>query len=146
MKINYKKIKKYEGFFHDGTILDIIHREDNIEIALSSAEINPSVIRIPVSKFHRIRGKLCIEGVTKIEIDGAIFNNTLVKQHDEAEIFDLSIESNRVVLIIQWIDYPLKKINNKISTIVIEGENIQWENIPTLEDPFLDTYLAKSKT
>ena len=72
---------KYAAFFHDGSIIDIVHKEQNIEFSLTSAEMDEeeNEDNILLSEDDSIQGKLHLEGVKSIVLDGKTFHGTLKK-------------------------------------------------------------------
>ncbi|MBM3191652.1 MAG: hypothetical protein FJZ63_03215 [Chlamydiae bacterium] len=128
-------ISEYTDFFHDGSLIEIEHKNDKIELSMSSAEVDKTDLKEPIelSKSDRIMGKLHIEGVTSIKIGDNPLKKQLKKEYDGGQIFDFEIKNLTVTLAIQWVNYPLKPETNFFSVITIEGEKIYWENIPSLE-------------
>jgi len=55
-------IKNYTSFFHDGTILDIIHAENNVVITMESADMGKEDLKddATLTDNKRIRGNLVI--------------------------------------------------------------------------------------
>lgn len=129
-------ISEYTAFFHDGSLIDIMHKNDKIELSMSSAEIDETDLKEPIelSIDDYITGKLHIEGVKTIKIDDQLLEGPLKKEYDDGQIFDFKIIANTVRLAIQWVNYPPKPEVDFFSVITIEGRNIYWENIPDLED------------
>ena len=52
--------------------------------------------------------------------------------YDSGSILDFEILNHKVILGIEWTDYPPKPRKSDFSTIEIEAEKIWWENIPDL--------------
>ena len=129
-------ISEYTGFFHDGSLIEIEHKNDKIELSMSSAEMDETDLKEPVelSKNDRILGKLHIEGVVSVKIGDSLLEDPLTKEYDNGRIFDFEIVGNVITLAIRWVNYPPKPDVNFFSVITIEGRNIYWENIPDLED------------
>jgi hypothetical protein len=126
-------ITKYTGYFHDGALLEIDARNSYIILSLESAEINPMEIgNIKIlSKSNTLFGKLHLKNVTAIKINQELYTNTLSKSHDDGEILDLEIYPGKILLLIQWTNFPPKPKTNDVSRIEIEAEEIHWENIPS---------------
>jgi hypothetical protein len=133
-------ISKCSGYFHDGSLVNFKHVVNTIEIALISAEIIPEhkTENMPNLNKNRITGKLCIDGVKQIKINNQPFTGVLEKTYDSGSILDFEISSHRVVLGIEWTDYPPKTRKSDFSTIEIEAEKIHWDNIPDMHNPFAD--------
>ena len=74
-------ISKYAAFFHDGSIIDIQHKMDKIELSMLSAEIIPEhmIKNMPPLNKNRITGKLYLDGVKKIKINNKHFTGALKK-------------------------------------------------------------------
>lgn len=137
--------KKYTGFFHDGLLIDIEHKNDKIIFLMQSAEITQKVMsedmqlsddhkilpeNLALSKENCIVGKLHIENIKKITVDDQVYHGLLVKKYDDGEILDFQIDGCSVELSINWVDYPPKPEIDEFTTIRIEAEKISWENIP----------------
>lgn len=132
-------IKKYAGYFHDGALLDIVHLGNNIEISMLSAEMDPNDVgtKLTLATDNTIKGKLHIEGITLIKLDGSIFLNIFEKTYDDGDIYALDIFDNRVELNVRWINHPPKKYEETdIFTFEIDAKKIYWENIPNIAPPF----------
>lgn len=123
-------IKKYEAYFHDGSVenLDIIN--NNIIIIIESAELEDweNEDNIPLQpKFHSIRGKLNLIGFSNLKIDGeeAIIDE-IIKNH-KGTILDLEFHENAVLLNVEW-------HANRAVFQIIECNVIRYffENIPSL--------------
>jgi len=129
-------ISEYTDFFHDGSLIDIVHKNDKIELSMCSAEMDEADLKEPIelSKSECIAGKLHIEGIKSIKIGATPLKGFLKKEYDDGQIFDFEIIGNTVSLAIQWVNYPRKPEVDFFSVITIEGQKIYWENIPDLED------------
>ena len=130
-------ISKYTGFFHDGTVHDISHVKDKMRISMESAELLPAwnKAKIPLSKYNRMAGYLHLEDIKSIQIDEKPYTGILKKTYDSSEVYDLTILENKVILLVQWINYPPKpREETDVFTIEIEAKKIYWENIPSLFD------------
>ena len=129
-------IKKYAGYFHDGSIEMIRHSGENIDILMGSAEVSAeeNEDNIELSKDFCINGILHIEGVIQIKENNQLRFNKLRMENDAAEIFDLEIGSHCVAIDIAWYSLPPKPCIDDLSVIEIEAEKIWWENIPDLLD------------
>lgn len=128
-------ISKYTGFFHDGSILDIQHRGDKIKFSMASAEMNEEDVKddIILSKNDSVQGKLHVEGIKNITINGKPFFGILKKIYDDGKILDFEITKSSVELSITWRNYPPKSKVDEFSAVKITAEKIWWENIPNLE-------------
>jgi len=129
-------ISEYTAFFHDGSIIDIEHKNDKIELSMSSAEMDETDLKAPIvlSKDDCIVGKLHIEGIKTIKIGDEILKGLLKKEYDNGHIFDFEIKGNTITLAVQWVNYPRKAKTDFFSVITIVGQKVYWENIPDLED------------
>jgi hypothetical protein len=134
-------LSKCSGYFHDGSLVNFKHIGDNVEISMISAEIisEHKIEDIPPLNKNRITGKLCIDGVRHIKINKRPFIGVLKKTYDSGSILDFEVFGHKVVLGIEWTDYPPKPRKSDFSTIEIEAEKIHWENIPDMYNPFADT-------
>jgi hypothetical protein len=124
-------ITPYTGYFHDGSILDIEHQEDNTIFSLESAEIDPfEIMNVEIlSKSNTLFGKLHLKGIRIIQNSDEASKAVIHKIYDSGEILDLEIYPNRVFLLIQWWNFPPKPRDNDVTTIELEAEEIYWENM-----------------
>ena len=129
-------LSKYGGYFHDGSLINFKHVGNKIEILMLSAEIIPEhmIENMPPLNKNRITGKLYLEGIKKIKINNESFTGTLKKMYDSGSILDFEVLKHKVILGIEWTDYPPKPRKSDFSKIEIEAEKIRWENIPDLSD------------
>lgn len=129
-------ISHYADFFHDGSILDVRHINNNIELSMVSAEMDKDDTKdnIVLSNDDSIQGILHIEGVKNILINDIPYLGKITKKYDSGKIFDFELARNFVELSIHWINYAPKSEVNEFSVIRIEAEKIWWENIPNLEE------------
>lgn len=130
-------ISNYLPLFHDGAVFNIEYVNANVTIFMQSAQVHQEDLKdkIELSKYARIKGKLHLECIQTIFINGFRFSGTLGMVGDKGGIFDLLINKNMVELQLDWVNYPPKSAINQFSTIRIEAESIWWENIPDLSDP-----------
>lgn len=128
-------LSKYSGYFHDGSLINFKHVGNKIEISMLSAEIIPEHMKknMPPLNKNRITGKLYLGEVKKIKINKEPFTGTLKKTYDGGSILDFEVLKHKVILGIEWTDYPPKPRRSDFTTIEIEAEKIWWENIPDLE-------------
>ena len=131
-------ISKYTAFFHDGSLIQIEHKNNKIELSMSSAEIDSADLEEPIelSGNDCIVGRLHIEGITSIKIGNKLLTEPLKMEYDDGGIVNFKIIGNTVRLAIQWDNYPPKPAIDEFSVITIEGQKIYWENIPNLESGF----------
>ena len=131
-------IGKYSAYFHDGAVIEIQHKDDEITLSLESAEMDLSEIQdnIQLSELSTIIGKLHLSGVKSIQINDVFFSGRLSLKYDSGNIFDLEIKKNKVEIALIWENFPPKPAVNDFSTIIIQADHIWWETIPDLFDPF----------
>lgn len=132
-------LAKYQSYFHDGTLIDIIHIKNTIEISISSCEIelNDLERKIPLAHDGTIRGKIIVKKNIKIFIDKKnISLNELRMFYDRAEILNLNISQNEIIIFLLWKTLRPVVKDEKYSELKIEAEEIYFENIPILLDPF----------
>jgi len=130
-------ISKYD--FHDGYLIDMIQINNNIEITMESAEISDEELQddIILSDHSAIAGKLHIEGIKNIQIDGKDFFGPFEKTYDEGNIYSFDIKENKLTLLVSWLNHPPKICGEtKLFKIEIEAKKIWWENIPDLVNPY----------
>lgn len=127
-------ISKYQDFFHDGSIIDISHKENNIVLSMESAEMDKEDLTddIILSKDDSIKGKLYINRVHNIIINEEPFLGILKQEYDHGSIFELSIKKKAVEISVEWIDFPPKPKRSDFSVIEIQAEDVYWENVPNL--------------
>ncbi len=130
-------IEKYTGYFHDGTVIDILHEESQIQFLLESSEISEEepLDRSFLSTSNTLKGKLHILNVTRARIGNKEYEDVLKKQYDDGEILELWIHNNRMMMLVEWTNFPPKDRITNVSKIEIEAESIYWENIPSLAYP-----------
>ena len=130
-------ISKYD--FHDGYIIDMKHVNDKIEIFMESAEISNEELEdnIILSDHNTIKGKLHVQGIESIEVNGKSFSGKFVKTYEEGNIYSFSIKENTVILVVSWINHP-PKMQEELDffRIEVKSDKIFWENIPDLINPF----------
>ena len=128
-------ITQYTGYFHDGTLINIEHIGNELNLFLESAEINPIEIsdHLVLSKFNTLKGKLHIINVKKILIGNNEWKGKFNMKYQEGDILDLNIFEKKVHLLIEWRDPSFNLFTNEVSKIEIEAEKIDWEPIPDLE-------------
>lgn len=131
-------IKKYTAYFHDGAIIDIQHNKNELTFSLESAEMDLSDLKDPIqlSERNTIKGKIHLKGIISIRLNEDFFSGYLKMKYDSGTIFDLQIEENKIEISLSWENFPPKHSVNDFDTIVVEAKEIEWENIPSLFDPF----------
>lgn len=129
-------IKNYTGYFHDGTLLKIKHEKNQIEFFLESSQIGSHKIkdRELLSNDNTLKGKLHVKNIIKIKVGNKEYKGILRKEYDDGEILDLEINKNKMLLLIEWTNFPPKNRVTDVAKIEIEAEKIQWENIPNLSE------------
>ena len=132
------KIQKYLDEFHDGSLINIEHSDQECIFTLESAEMDRAEMKddIPLSERDTIKGKLHLEKIQSIQINDRVFHDRLKIPYDYGSIFDFDIRNNIVELQISWRNAPKKPSVNDFSTIVVQADHIWWETIPDLFDPF----------
>lgn len=126
-------IKKYTSDFHDGELININHVKDEIELTLSSAEVDPKDIPdLILGTNDRIKGKLHLIGVKSVKINNKFLTSNLEMQYHSGEILHLEIKSNQIKIEMLWRDNDFH--DRGYSEIEIDADNIYWENIPNLSD------------
>jgi len=127
-------ISNYTAFFHDGSVLDIEHENNKIVLSMTSAEMDREDLKEPIelSRNDCIAGKLHIEGIKNVIVDGELLEKTLQKKHDDGQVFHFEIVDSNVSLEIIWSTHPPNPAMEEFSEIFIEGQKVYWENIPDL--------------
>ena len=127
-------ITKYTGYFHDGNLIDIKHEGKNIDFFIESAQIDnkAKISKKILSESNTLKGKLSLSNIQNIKIGNQDFKGTINKIHDDGEILDLEISSNKILILIEWKNFPPKPRETFVDKIEIEAMQICWENIPHL--------------
>ena len=129
-------IKKCTGYFHDGTLIGIYQKKNSLELFLESCQITSGefVDEKILSKAGTLKGKLCLTGIKNIKVGDKEYTGILRKEYDDGEILHLEIGNNKVLLLVEWKNFPPKPRIRDVGKIEIEAEKIYWENIPDLSD------------
>jgi hypothetical protein len=130
-------INKLTGYFHDGTILDVQHKDNIIELFLESSQMEPNeeISQKDLSASGTLTGKLCLIGVQNIKIGNTEYKGILQKNFDDGEILTLEVSDHKILILVEWINFPPKVRASAISKIEIQAKKIFWENIPDLINP-----------
>ncbi len=125
-------IKKYTGYFHDGTLIDVQPDGNQVTFFLESSQIEPDEIidKELLSKDNTLKGKLHVENIKNIKVGNKEYKGILRKEYDDGEILHLKIHNNTMLLLLEWTNFPPKTRMTDVSKIEIEAEKIYWENIP----------------
>jgi hypothetical protein len=136
--VEQMSIEKYTAYFHDGALIDIQHSDNQIVLSLESSEMDLSDLKDPIqlSERNSIKGKLHLKRISSVILNDVSFSGQLKMKYDSGTIFDLHIEKKRIEISLSWENFPPKPSVNDFDTIVIEAEEVKWENIPDLYDPF----------
>ncbi len=128
-------IKKCAGYFHDGTLIGIKQKTKTLELFLESCQITSDEFMSEqfLSKDKTLKGKLCFIGVKNINVDDKEYKGILQMEYDDGEILHLEIDNNKVLLLIEWKNFPPKPRTRDVGKIEIEAEKIWLENMPDPE-------------
>jgi hypothetical protein len=132
-------IQKYGDFFHDGRILKIQHNKDKISFALESAEIDLDDIsdNLPLSTDDRLRGRLHLDRVLKILLNGKEFKGRIEMQYNHTSIYSLDMDTKIVRLFFCWEVYPVSSsLSLTPVNLEIYAKRIYWEPVPDMVDPY----------
>lgn len=131
-------IINYTSYFHDGSLINIIHHNSVIIFSIESAEISAeeNLDNILLSDHSTIKGKLHLEEVESVKENGKPFLANLKMLHDSAGILHLNIRDNTINLDLEWVNFPPHPEVSAYSFYSIQAKKIWWENIPDLFDPF----------
>ena len=124
-------IRKYTGFFHDGSIIGVYHTGDALTISMESAEMDIEDLTddVALSENNRMKGKLHLEELRNYLTNHhncRIFDKTF----ENAEIFRFIINQNKVEL--QLLKYSEIHGAPDFFTFEFEADKIWWENRPDL--------------
>lgn len=75
---------------------------------------------------NTLKGSLLLYNIKNIKVGNKEYKGTLKKQYDDGEILDLEVENNKVLLLIEWTNFPPKIRATDVSKIEIEAEKVQW--------------------
>lgn len=125
-------IRRYQDYFHDGSVIRFEYTTKNIVAVLESCEILPEWnLDIELSSRHTITGKLHICGVKSLTVNGR--QSERIPEHHPfiGSIMDLEVHNGTdVELLISWIGGIH---DDSISQLIkAEAERTYWENIPNL--------------
>lgn len=138
--------EKYAGLFHDGALWEIHYFHGDAILWMESSELLPewNEDNIPLSKRNTLSGKLHLEGTKNVKEENESVSRKLqIKEgYDRARIFDFEFQSNKIMLVLQWIKYLPEYTESDMSQYEIKAEKIYWENIPTLFDIYWDSLLG----
>jgi len=128
------KISHYD--FHDGCIIEIEQYDNKIAISMESAEVSEEN-KVELSECSTLKGKLHIEGVRDLRMNGDLCEKISENFYDTAYIFSFDIVGKEVVLVVKWETRPPKPYEETdFIKIELEAEKIWWENIPNLVNPY----------
>jgi len=126
-------IRNYVNFFHDGTLIDIKHINNNLQLFIESFPIDQNDLSnndLPfLSPNNTLKGTLHADGIKYIKIEKKLFHEILCKEYDDGEILDLIVNKNTIIIIIEWKNFPPKKRIIVTNEIEIESEVIYWESV-----------------
>ncbi len=122
----------YVDYFHDGTIVDIVQKEDNLSFLMESGYIDPDEINDPslLSNANTLKGKLNLKKIRKIKVNNKECKNSFVMTYDEGDVLELDIFDNTAVFLIEWTNYPPKLRSKDLIELIITADEIYWENLP----------------
>jgi hypothetical protein len=137
--VEMMNIAGYDAFFHDGSLINIQHVDNKIELSIESSGIFEDDLKdeIVLSKNNTLKGKLHLEGVKNILLNkNQPFLGVLHMLYDSAEIMHLTIMKDRIKLSLEWENFPPHPKVTAYLFLEIEADKIWWENIPDLYNPF----------
>ncbi len=127
-------IQDHCSLFHDGTILDIRHVNDEIIVTMESSEASEEdlISDEELSLDYRIKGRLHIDGVKQFIENEKVSTTPFQMKYEDAEIYRFRMTLDSVKFNIAWNTMPPTSPIKDFSVIEIQAEKIWWENIPTL--------------
>lgn len=126
----YETLSPLQSYFHDGSILDIKHQASNLYILMESAEVDPDMVFLPLSKENYLKGILSFKNINKLTIDAKPIQSTLFMKGDWAEIYTLEVHKNSIKIWIDWMSELDLEAQQNISELNIDANCIQWELAP----------------
>jgi len=128
-------ISEFAPYFHDGTIFSIKQNGSSIEIYMQSSELDKEVgTTNSLSKYHRLAGKLHLDGIKKIRDNNKDLIHGLTMKYQSACILNLEVKNGKLILDIEWKNYPPNPDKTEYSFYEVQAEKIWWENIPELPE------------
>ena len=125
-------ISDYASYFHDGSILDIHQAADEILISMESAELAEGKItdEVLLSSDQRLKGILHLKKPGRILINDKPPEKALKMLADSGEVLRFSVSAEGIQLFIEWTNYPPKNNVQLYTNLLIDAEEIFWENKP----------------
>lgn len=143
MNSSLSMLSQYAGYFHDGSIHDIMHYKDSLVISIESAQLLPEWYwdrkKLPLSKRDTISGKLYFVHVNSLKQDDKPSHEAFKMVYEGCEVFDIKIEVHKIKMLVTWEQYLPKRERTDMVCIEIEADKIYWENIPNLFDDYWDS-------
>ncbi|MGE0010487.1 MAG: hypothetical protein AB7F19_00810 [Candidatus Babeliales bacterium] len=132
-------ISHYTSYFHDGSIIAIQHKNTELLISMESAELSRDDLTedITLSEHSSLKGILHLKRIKSIYVDEQAFIGKLVTHATKSSrILDFSIKGTKVHFFIEWSTIPVNPLLDEFNDIVVEADEIYWENKPDLYDHF----------
>lgn len=129
------KFIKYAGYFHDGSLIGLLHIGNQLKLTLISAEINEQdrFDDIPLSRDFRLKGVLILEGVSNLKVNEKPFNEPLKMESEIADIYNLEISEHALEMNLTWETYTPCFSEVMSQTVGLNFDRLHWENDPSLE-------------
>lgn len=124
-------ITRWAAFFHDGSLLRAQQHFNNIDLDMSSAEIDQEYpdLGLPVKKDNRIVGVLRLFNVQAIKINDRTCNEINFPDVCEAEILDFEVIDSNSILLGILVTSPASSSQTSVYLqIAIVAQKIVWEN------------------
>ncbi|MFZ4772727.1 MAG: hypothetical protein ACOYK9_01900 [Chlamydiia bacterium] len=95
---------KYADYFHDGDLNDIHTHGREIEFFIESAQLDQEEFEpgFSLNEDDRIQGVLHLKNVSEILVNKKTFEEPLQVISEKGEIFDLTLNDNKVEMIVEW--------------------------------------------
>src|SRR5262245_34110225 len=121
-------IAEYTGYFHDGSVIAIINKDQEMWFELESAVILDEwdIDGHLLSPNKTIKGWLVLYNISKIVVNNEYRRSYLKVEDEEGEILDLEIENGKIIILIEWTNYKTVPRHKSINKIEIEAKKTSW--------------------
>ena len=138
MTVTLEMIKKYQGYYHDGGLFLIEKTEDGVVLGIQSCEMEKDDLEdpIPLSKYHCIKGRLYLHGISNITLNDEPSDSFETMKHDSGMLGNLELTDHTFFITIFWDDFPPKPRTHDFTSIRCDVESMHYVHDPNFYDPF----------
>lgn len=121
-------IRRYTGYFHDGTLISISHTKNEIIFELESAVILDewNVDSHLLSPNKTIKWYLIISDVSQVSLNDEKYKHPLEMKYENGEILDIEINKDQLSLLVEWTNFKTTPKQKDVSSIEIKANKIYW--------------------